>query len=213
MASSGFALFPTALGECGIAWSERGTLGLQLPEASPREARRRLARRFPEAVEREPPAEIRAVVARVVALLDGGRDDLASVTLDWHDVGEFERRVYEAARAVLPGTTTTYGEIAARVGAAGAARAVGRALGRNPYPIVVPCHRVLAAAGALGGFSARGGVATKLALLDIEQAAEPDGKQRLVSGAAVAPPKRAGDRRVGAPIRSAPRGLVPPDVV
>lgn len=180
MATSGFALFPTVLGDCGIAWGPRGTVGLQLPEASAGEARRRLARRFPDLREGAPPPEILEVVARVTAQLAGAPDDLASIALDWSEVPEFERRVYEAARAVPPGSTTTYGAIAERVGARGAARAVGRALGRNPYPIVVPCHRVLAADGRPGGFSAAGGVSTKLKMLAVENAAEPDGQQRLV---------------------------------
>jgi len=179
---SGFALFSTALGECGIAWGASGMLGLQLPEASVSAARRRLARRFPKASECPPPPEIAAAIARIVAVLTGGRDDLASIALDWSGVAEFERRVYEAARGVPPGRTTTYGAIAADLGAPGAARAVGRALGRNPFPIVVPCHRVLAAEGRSGGFSAAGGVATKLKMLSNENADEPDGQRRLVPG-------------------------------
>jgi len=180
MAASGFALFPTALGECGIVWGPGGLLGLQLPEASAGEARRRLLRRFPEVGASSPPPEIVAVMDRVTALLAGAPDDLASVALDWSGVPDFERMVYDAARAVPPGTTTTYGEIASRIGAPGAARAVGRALGRNPFPIVVPCHRVLAADGKPGGFSAAGGVVTKLKMLVIENAADPDGQQRLL---------------------------------
>ena len=109
-------------------------------------------------------------IESVVALLDGAAIDLAAVTLDMAGVHEFDRRVYEVARTILPGATSSYGEIAARLGAAGEARAVGQALGQNPFPIVVPCHRVLAAGGKVGGFSANGGIATKLRLLSIERA-------------------------------------------
>ncbi len=180
MTAEGFALFPTALGECGIVWGPAGVRGLQLPEASAGEARRRLARRFPDAREAAPPAEVAGAIACVAALLAGEVDDLLSIALDWSGVPEFERRVYDAARAVPPGSTTTYGDMAQRIGSPGAAQAVGRALGRNPFPIVVPCHRVLAADGKPGGFSAAGGVATKLRMLAIENAAEPDGQRRLL---------------------------------
>jgi methylated-DNA-[protein]-cysteine S-methyltransferase len=106
-----------------------------------------------------------------VALLDGDRRDLIDIPLDFDDsVPEFHRRVYEVARTIGPGRTLSYGEIAARVGEPDAARAVGQALGRNPIPIIVPCHRVLAANGGTGGFSAPGGTATKLQLLAIEGA-------------------------------------------
>ena|SRR5436190_5945367 len=180
MTATGFALFPTALGECGIVWGPGGVLGMQLPEANAGEARRRLVRRFPEARAVPLPPEIAAVTARVAALLGGEADDLATVALDWSGVPDFERKVYDAARAVPPGMTTTYGAIAIRIGSPGAARAVGRALGQNPFPIVVPCHRVLAADGKPGGFSAAGGVVTKLKMLAIENAADPDGQRRLI---------------------------------
>ena len=106
----------------------------------------------------------------IVGLLRGEASDLSTVALDMTRVPEFHRRVYEVARAIAPGTTLSYGDIAARLGAPGEARAVGHALGRNPFAIVVPCHRVVAAGGKVGGFSANGGVATKLRLLSIERA-------------------------------------------
>lgn len=106
----------------------------------------------------------------IVELFRTGRANLAGIELDFSLVGEFERRAYEFARTIEPGRTLTYGEIAAALGEPGAARAVGQAMGRNPWPIVVPCHRVLAADGSLGGFSAPGGSATKLRLLAIEGA-------------------------------------------
>ena len=173
MNGSGCALFDTAIGRCGVAWSERGLAGVQLPEASDAETRGRVSRRVPRVVERPPSAEIAHAIEGIVDLLAGRRtpaSDLAFVTLDLKGVAEFERAVYAVARTIPAGETATYGEIARRLGDAGASRAVGRALGRNPFPLVVPCHRVLAADGAPGGFSASGGVALKLRLLAIEGA-------------------------------------------
>src|SRR5262249_61450420 len=97
------------------------------------------------------------------------------VRLDRTGVPAFRRRVYEAARTIPPGQTLSYGEVAACAGSPGAARAVGQALGKNPFAIVVPCHRVLAAGGRVGGFSAQGGIATKLRLLALQSA--PDGRE------------------------------------
>jgi methylated-DNA-[protein]-cysteine S-methyltransferase len=168
MTPCGFALFETAIGWCGVAWSERGIAGLQLPEASERDTRARLLQRFPTAGEAEPPAELQPAIAAIIALLGGELRDLSTVALDMDDVPPFHRRVYEAARAIPAGATVSYRDIAARLGAPRSARAVGQALGRNPFPIIVPCHRVLAAGGKIGGFSAHGGVATKLRMLAAE---------------------------------------------
>jgi len=168
MSAGGFTLFDTSIGRCGIAWSERGVLGLQLPEARESETRARLLAHVPEASEAPPPPAIQRAVDAITALLRGEASDLSTVALDLAAVPPFHRRVYEAARTIPPGATLSYGEIAARLGAPGAARAVGQALGRNPFAIIVPCHRVLAAGGKLGGFSANGGIATKLRLLTIE---------------------------------------------
>ena len=179
MTDHGFALFETAVGLCGVAWGRDGILGVQLPEGDATRTRARLRRRFPDAREAEPPDSVRAAIAAIQALLAGEPRDLSEVALDWTGVGAFERRVYEVARAIPPGATLTYGEVAARIGeTALAARDVGQALGRNPFPIVVPCHRVVAAGGKSGGFSARGGAATKLKLLRIE-GAEPAGPPTL----------------------------------
>ncbi len=106
----------------------------------------------------------------VVALLNGANTDLSFVVLDVEGLGEFERRAYAVARTIAPGTTTTYGAIAAAMNEPGAARAVGQAMGHNPYPVIVPCHRVLASDGSLGGFSAGGGAKTKFRMLAIEGA-------------------------------------------
>ena len=170
MMTAGFALFETAIGRCGIAWGERGVVGVQLPERSEGATRARLRRRFPDAPETPPPPAVMRAIAGIVALLEGEKRALADVALDMARVPAFERRVYEVARGIPPGATLTYGEIAVRLGAPGEARAVGEALGQNPFPIVVPCHRVLAAGGKVGGFSANGGIATKLRLLSIEGA-------------------------------------------
>jgi O-6-methylguanine DNA methyltransferase len=170
MTARGFALFDTAIGRCAIAWGERGVLGVQLPEASEAKTLARMRRRFPETREALPPAAVQRAIEGIAALLQGEAVDLAAVALDMAHVPPFERRVYEVARTIPPGATLAYGDIAARLGAPADARAVGQALGQNPFPIVVPCHRVLAAGGKVGGFSANGGIATKLRLLTIEGA-------------------------------------------
>jgi len=180
MMASGFALFDTAIGRCGIAWGGHGVTGVQLPEAGEPETRARMLQRFPAAGEATPPPEVQGVIDRIVALLRGEASDLSSIPLDMDQVPAFHRRVYEVARAIPPGMTLSYGDIAARVGAPGAARAVGQALGRNPFPIVVPCHRVLAAGGKIGGFSAQGGVITKRRMLAIEGARLNGAKPLLV---------------------------------
>jgi methylated-DNA-[protein]-cysteine S-methyltransferase len=163
-------LFDTAIGRCGIAWSERGIVGVQLPEKDEVATRARLRRRFPAAGEAPPPAGVQRAIDGIVALLRGEARDLSAVILDDEGLPSFDRRVYQAARSIRPGSTLSYGDLAARLGEPGQAREVGQALGKNPFPILVPCHRVLAAGGKLGGFSARGGVATKARLLSIEGA-------------------------------------------
>lgn len=169
--STGYLLFDTPLGTCGLAWNAEGAIrAAQLPEASPEATRARLRHRHPEAVESmRPPEAIHAAVARIQALLRGVHDDLRDVAVDLEGVPPFHRAVYAIARTIPVGQTLTYGELAARVGEPGAARAVGQALGSNPVPIVIPCHRILAASGS-GGFSAHGGVETKRRLLQIEGA-------------------------------------------
>jgi methylated-DNA-[protein]-cysteine S-methyltransferase len=163
-----FALFDTKIGRCGLAWGARGILGVQLPEANARKTRDRLRQRFPEAREAEPQFEAKRAVDGIVMLLRGAPSDLSAIPLDMNCVPPFHRRVYDAARKLGPGTMTTYGALAERVGAQGAARAVGQALARNPFALIVPCHRVVASNGRMGGFSTDGGVATKLRLLAIE---------------------------------------------
>lgn len=181
MTAHSFTLFGTAIGRCGIAWSERGVAGVQLPEAREPETRARLLRRFPDAREASPPPDVDRALAGIVALLRGEASALEAVALDMDRVPPFHRRVYEVARTIPPGATLSYGDVAARLGAPGSARAVGQALGRNPFAIVVPCHRVLAAGGKVGGFSANGGITTKLRLLSIE-GAQANGQLALFDG-------------------------------
>lgn len=173
-AMTSFAVFETAMGTCGIVWTGHGVAGVQLPEADVGTTRRRVLRRFPDAHEAMPPADVQRAIDGIVALLRGEATDLTGVTIDDSDTPEFNKKVYAIARTIPPGQTMTYGEIAERLGDRLLARDVGQALGQNPCPIVMPCHRVLAAGGKAGGFSASGGVVTKLRLLSIE-GAEPNG--------------------------------------
>lgn len=166
----GFALFDTAVGRCAVAWNDRGIALVGLPEATETKTRARVLRRIPDARETEPPPEVQRAIDAMVALLDGERVDLSGVRLDLDGLPEFHRQVYAVTRTIPPGATLSYGEVAARVGLPGSAQAVGQALGRNPFPIVVPCHRVLAADGSMRGFSATGGVETKRRMLLIEGA-------------------------------------------
>src|SRR5690606_375064 len=172
MSSPGFALFDTTLGRCGIAWGPGGILGVQLPEARASATRARMLQRFPEARQHEPPKQVARAIADIQALVGGERRSLEHLALDMQGLPTFSRRVYEAVRKVPAGKTLSYGEVATLLGSPGAARAVGQALGKNPFALIVPCHRVLAAGGKLGGFSANGGVLTKTRLLACE-GAEP----------------------------------------
>jgi len=170
MTDRNFTLFDTAIGRCGLVWGERGIAGVQSPGPTEAATLARLKRRFPNAREAAPPASVQRAIDGIVALLAGGRADFSDTVLDLDGVPEFNRRVYAIARTIPPGETMTYGEIATRLGDRLAARDVGTALGQNPVPLIVPCHRVLAAGGKTGGFSAPGGVRTKLKLLSIEGA-------------------------------------------
>ena len=168
--STHIALFETALGTASIAWSDNGVVGVSLPEADRARLRARLRHYFPSCSEASPPPDIQRAIDAMTALLRGESRDLNDVPLDMTNVPAFDRQVYEVARAILPGKTLTYGQIATALGDVHLARDVGQALAHNPFPLVVPCHRVLAAGGKLGGFSARGGVTTKQRLLTLEQA-------------------------------------------
>ncbi len=165
-----FCVFDTAIGPCGIAWREGCIAGVQLPEGDAARTRARMRRRFPAAAEAPPPPEVAAIVERMRRALEGAADPMLDVPLDLSGIAPFQQRVYAVTRAIAPGHTLTYGEVAAAIGEPGAARAVGQALGLNPFAPIVPCHRVLAARSGAGGFSADGGVVTKLRLLEIEKA-------------------------------------------
>ncbi|MGH3860754.1 methylated-DNA--[protein]-cysteine S-methyltransferase [Actinokineospora sp.] len=169
-----YALFDTAIGRCGVAWGPNGITAVQLPEKDDSATVRRLG----AGEESDPPPQVLEAIERMTALLAGEADDLADIVLDPAGIPEFHQQVYRVARAIPPGRTLTYGEVARELGMPGSAQAVGQALGRNPYPIIVPCHRVLGAGGKIGGFSAGGGSATKLRMLTIEGAA-PNGQPSL----------------------------------
>jgi methylated-DNA-[protein]-cysteine S-methyltransferase len=170
MTGQHFAIFDTAIGPCGIVWGERGITGVQLPMGSEDKTRKRILQRNGDVLEAPPTAEVQGAIDGILELLAGKPNDLAEVVLDLDGVPEFNRGVYDIARKIPPGKTMTYGDIAKKLGGVELSRDVGQALGRNPCPIVVPCHRVLAAGGKPGGFSANGGVVTKLKMLAIEGA-------------------------------------------
>jgi methylated-DNA-[protein]-cysteine S-methyltransferase len=171
MSADNYALFHTAVGWCGIAWNPSGAVaGVQLPERSESATRARLRRRCSGANEASPPPPVRQAIEGIAGLLNGDGADLSATALDMDGIPPRHREIYAIARGIPAGATATYGEIAARLGGDGDAREVGEAMARNPFPIIVPCHRVLAAGGKLGGFSAAGGVVTKLRLLEIEGA-------------------------------------------
>jgi methylated-DNA-[protein]-cysteine S-methyltransferase len=164
-----YCLFDTAIGPCGVAWSPRGLTRVQLPEADRGATERRLqarAARVGEAV----PAAIDQLIADLRSYLTGRRVDFDAVAVDLPRIEPFEAEVYAAARAIPWGQTLSYGELARQIGLPDGAREVGRALARNPVPIVIPCHRILAKGHRIGGFSAPGGTLTKERLLALEGA-------------------------------------------
>jgi methylated-DNA-[protein]-cysteine S-methyltransferase len=169
MKAQQFAIFGTALGHCGIVWTDHGIAGVDLPAGSEEKTRARLRKRFPEAEEAQPSPEIQKIIDAVVALIAGEKIDFSQVTLDHAPLPEFSRRVYEIVRTIPIGHTLTYGDIAKKLGDVSLSREVGQAMGKNPTPIIMPCHRVVAASGKTGGFSAPGGVDTKMKLLSIER--------------------------------------------
>jgi methylated-DNA-[protein]-cysteine S-methyltransferase len=189
MLEQSFALFETAIGTCAIAWSGRGVCGVQLPQGSERATRARGTRRFAGAQEAAPPVDVQRAIDGLAALLRGEARNLRDIAIDDAATPEFNRKVYAVARTIAPGATLTYGEIAERLGDKALAREVGAALGQNPTPLIVPCHRVLAAGGKTGGFSALGGVMTKLRLLSIE-GAQPTGPTLFEHLPLVARPNR-----------------------
>ncbi len=163
-----YCLFDTDLGTCGVAWSERGLTRFQLPEADRRATERRLTLRIPSSRAETPPAQIEKAIAHVQRYMAGERVDFSAIALDLAGVAPFYIEIYAAARRVGWGETATYGELARRAGAPGAARAVGQAMARNPVAVIIPCHRILASGNKVGGFSAFGGTVSKQRLLGLE---------------------------------------------
>ena len=174
-------IFDTAIGACGVAWSARGLVAVQLPERDRAATERRLSARSRSAGVATPPPPIAALIADITRYLAGERVDFSTVEVDLAGIEPFRRKLYDTMRALGWGTTTTYGALAHAIGLAEpeAARDVGEAMGRNPVPIVIPCHRVLAAGNKLGGFSAPGGAATKAKLLALEGVHLDGGAPRL----------------------------------
>lgn len=170
MAGRGYTIFDTGLGRCGIAWGDLGVIGVQLPEAREIETRRRLFRLYPEARELRPPLNVEVAIEGITALLRGQTFDLSDVTLDLTGIPAFNQRVYEFTRTIPRGETRTYGEVAASLRASGASRSVAQAISRNPFMIIVPCHRVLEAGSYADKISPNGGSISKRRLLSIEGA-------------------------------------------
>ena len=163
-----YVLFDSAIGVCGLAWSDVGVARFQLPEATPAATQARVARAAVACDQVS--GDVQRVVDGVRRHLAGELDDLRWIAVDTRRMTAWDRAVYDATRQIDPGDTLTYGELAERVGSPGSAQAVGQAMGRNPVPVIIPCHRVLAAGAKLHGFSAHGGVFTKRRLLTIEHA-------------------------------------------
>jgi methylated-DNA-[protein]-cysteine S-methyltransferase len=165
------AFFDTAIGRCCIVWGPKGIRSFQLPGPDDHATLRWLSRRSGVVPPQEtPPPQVQAVIDRVVALLQGQPVDLRDVALDMEGIPAFHQRVYAISREILAGQTRSYGDIARELGDLSVSRAVGQALGANPFAVIVPCHRVLGSGGSSGGFSAPGGVTTKLRILEIERA-------------------------------------------
>ena len=166
----GYSTFDTGIGRCGIVWNDAGIVGVHLPLAREIETRRRLFQLYPDAREQRPPADIEAAIEGIAALLRGEPADLSDVTLDLNGISYFNARVYAVVRGIPRGETITYGEIAAKLRLSGGTHAVAQALARNPFVIIVPCHRVLEAGGYADRMSAHGGVISKRRLLSIDGA-------------------------------------------
>ena len=189
MAGCGYTIFDTAVGRCGIAWGDGGVIGVQLPETREIETRRRLFRVYPDARELPPPLHVEMAIDGIAALLRGEGADLSEVTLDISGIHAFNARVYAFTRTIPRGATRSYGEVAASLRASGAVRSVAQAIARNPFVIIVPCHRVLEAGGYADKMSPNGGSISKRRLLSIEGAGSPSSKTLFDVLLPVAPPR------------------------
>ena len=170
MAARGYSVFDTMIGRCGIAWGDSGILGVQLPEAREIETRRRMLRQYPDARELRPPLDVEIAIEGIAAMLRGEAADLSDIILDMTGIQAFDVRVYDVTRTIPRGETRTYGEIAAKLRASGAVHSVAQAIARNPFMIIVPCHRVLEAGSYADRISPNGGAISKRRLLSIEGA-------------------------------------------
>jgi methylated-DNA-[protein]-cysteine S-methyltransferase len=191
MVGRAYAIFNTAIGRCGIVWSNSGVVAVQLPEAREIDTRRRIFQVHPEAREQAMPLNAELAIEGIAALLQGSDPDFSDVSLDAGDVPAFNRRVYEYACTIPRGETRTYHEIAKALGASGAAHSVAQAISRNPYMIIVPCHRVLEAGGYADRISPYGGVISKRRLLALEGAHPIASKTLFEVLLPVAPPRSA----------------------
>ena len=192
MSGRAYTIFDTAIGRCGIAWSEAGIVGVQLPEAREIETRKRLFQLYPDSREMRPPLNAEAAIEGIVALLRGEIGDLSDVILDMAGIHIFNQRVYEVTRRIPRGDTVTYNDISTRMGTSSAVRSVAQALARNPFVIIVPCHRVLEAGGYPDKISPHGGLISKRRLLSIEGSASRSSKTLLDVLLPVAPPRLSG---------------------
>ena len=189
MAGCGYSIFDTALGRCGIAWGDLGVMGVQLPEAREIDTRKRLFQLYPEARELRPPVNVEIAIEGIAALLRGGDSDLSDVTLDMTGIPAFNQRVYAFARSIPRGETRTYDEVASTLRASGAVYSVAQAIGRNPFMIIVPCHRVLEAGHYADKISPNGGAISKRRLLSIEGTKTTASKTLFDVLLPVAPPR------------------------
>jgi methylated-DNA-[protein]-cysteine S-methyltransferase len=192
VAGRGYIIFDTGVGRCAIAWSHAGIVGVQLPQAREIETRKRLFQLYPDAREERPPANVEPAIEGIAALLRGEPADLSDVALDTAGIPFFHTRVYAFTRGIPRGETITYGEIAAKLRLSGAVHSVAQALARNPFVIIVPCHRVLEADGYADAISLHGGIISKRRLLSIEGAGGPRSKTLFDVLLPVAPPRLSG---------------------
>jgi methylated-DNA-[protein]-cysteine S-methyltransferase len=189
MSGQAYTIFDTAIGRCGIAWGHSGIVGVQLPEAREIETRKRLFKLYPDAREMRPPPNAEAAIEGIVALLRGEMGDFSDVTLDMDGIHVFDQRVYQITCRIPRGETLTYNELAVRMGAPSAVRSVAQAILRNPFVIIVPCHRVLETGGYADKISPHGGLISKRRLLSIEGTGSPSSKTLLDVLLPVAPPR------------------------
>jgi methylated-DNA-[protein]-cysteine S-methyltransferase len=192
MSGCGYTVFDTSIGRCGIAWGDFGVLGVQLPEAREIETRRRLLRLYPDARELRPPLNAEIAIEGIVATLRGQPSDFSDITLDMSGIHAFNARVYAFTRTIPRGETRTYGEVATSLRASGAAHSVAQAISKNPFMIIVPCHRVLEAGSYADKISPNGGAISKRRLLSIEGAGSPTSKTLFDVLLPAAPPRPLG---------------------